>query len=240
MTRMLLAGIATALAATPHSAVAQAPWIHFTLTLREVHAGTTTPVANPNGVIEPGEGILFELASLRFEPEVGTIVQTPGGPGPVVGLWGLSALLWGAGGAEGTWSNIYRAPAWSALGQPPHVGPGGSSLGPISLGQMPFPSANPQNPIEGAFRAVWTPESYVPRTMYWIFENGTPNSWGEILVQIGTDPTTGLPQYRTLLVPQSSYTGNRLNEVQIVPAPGAGSVLALLALGGLSRRRYRR
>jgi uncharacterized protein (TIGR03382 family) len=234
---LIRAAIVTTVAGTLPSVLAQTPWLHFSLTLTEVEAGTATPVANPNGLIEPGEGVLFELASLRFEPEVGTIVQTSGGSGPVAGLFGFGAMLWGAGGAEGAWSNIYRAPAWSALGHPPYVGTGGASLGPITLGQIPFPSANPQNPIQGAFRAVWTPASYVPRTMYWIFENAAHGNFADILVQVGTDPTTGLPVYSGFSIPQASSSGNRLNEVHIVPGPSTAALIALAAAGVVHRRR---
>src|SRR5690606_31271834 len=122
----------------------------------------------------------FELESLRFEPDVhlveaiagirrlrngnamvGTVVHTPLGSGPVLGLAALRARLTSSGGGAGTWSNIYVDPEWYG-GQMPFPQLGGADLAAIFLAQYPPPlgTIRPTNPIEDSMQAVWTPSSY--------------------------------------------------------------------------------
>lgn len=160
----------------------------------EVFAGTTVPVSSPNGILEPGESLMFTL-SISFDPPVGTIVQSPLVPppgfGPIAGFGSLSPVLMGSGGAEGTWSNVFRPPEWILGGS--GSGPSGSYYL-LRVGQLGLPGTivNLSNPNPGIWRAVWTPGSYHERIVTW------ESQWmhdGALFVQYGTDPGTGMPLY---------------------------------------------
>jgi hypothetical protein len=218
------------------AAFAQNPAFDFVLSATEVYAGTMTPVASPNGLLEPGEGIFFRLESVLFSPSVGTIVHTPLGSGPVVGLATLSAMLSSSGGGTGTWTSVYVDPQWRTGAQPPFPQQGGVVLGPIHFLRLapPFGTISPTNPIEGAMHAVWTPADYTPRTVEWYL---VPyfSPWGSLHVHYGDDPTTGLPLYTTIQITTGPIGAQ--HSIHIVPSPAVGAVLSLSAIGLIRRRR---
>jgi hypothetical protein len=189
---------------------------HFTTT--EVYAGTTTPVANPNGLIEPGEGVLFQL-TVSFAPPVGTALPAFPAPGTVAGLHEfVFHLVPRSGSGEGTWSHFAAAAGW--IGQ---QGQGPSGALSAALRQFPLPGqfADPQNPVINGLSQVWTPASYEPRVVDWEVQAGSYLGWGGVLVQVGTHPQGG-PIYNAA---SASFAPIRSFPVSIIPAPGAAVVL---------------
>jgi hypothetical protein len=214
------------------SADAQQATFQHPFTTIEVLAGTTTPVANPNGLIEPGEGVLFEL-NLGFTPPVGTIVPWGTGTAEIAGLGDFQFTFRPTvGTAEGFWSHLQIAAGWS--GEPGQVG----NLGVWHVMIWQFPQgaslANPQNPIPAAWRGVWTPGSYEPRIMEWRPQLSGVAGWGEILARTGTDPQ-GHPIYARVT---ATVATNPAYTVSIVPSPGMAGLL--LAAPAVMLRRPRR
>jgi hypothetical protein len=204
---------------------------HFTTT--EVYAGTTTPVANPNGLIEPGEGVLFQL-TVNFAPPVGSVL--PGFPPPatVAGLGGFYFhFVPRDGSGDGMWSHFALAPGWLGANGGPI---GGGVLNSAWLEQVPMlgQPADPRNPLVNGWSQVWTPASYEPRTVNWEAQPGSFIGWGFVLVQVGTDPQGG-PIYNAA---NASFAPIRSFPVSIVPAPGAAVVL-VVGMMLMPRRRSR-
>jgi hypothetical protein len=221
--------------------LAQAPSAQYIVTMTEVYAGTTTPVANPNGMIEPGESALFRM-TISFAPGVGGTVQTPHGPGTVEGFNGFVARWWSltAGGA-GEWSHLALAPGWGPYSGELFPGMNGSMLHLIGPLQLPSPTIplNPANPIDDIWQGVWTPHSYVPRTQEWILTpdgGGVGNVFGRLWAQYGTDPVTGDPLLWSVEIPRANVV-SPIVPVQIIPAPGSGLALAIAGLAAARRRR---
>jgi hypothetical protein len=226
-----LAGVASLLACV--SALhAQDPIVMQTWSFTEVYAGTNMPVANPNGIIEPGEAARIEM-SVSFTPSVGTILPL----GTVAGLSFLACDLAGLNMAEGTWSHIMRADGW-VFGHPGSPNPAGTAVHNIFAGQFVWPPgsiANPQNPIDMIWWGVWTPDTFTARTT--IFESmGTsplPTAGSSsLIIQTGT-LTGGGPEYSTL--PANLIFGSV--HIPIIPAPGSVFILGIGAAAALRRRR---
>jgi hypothetical protein len=202
----------------------------------QVHAGTNTPVANQNGLLEPGEGLRMEL-TISFTPEVGTLVNwgsyPPPGSGTVAGLATVFFELENNGDASGQWSHRSIAPGWiGSTGIPQPSG----ALSHLQIGQVANSAApaNPANPIENVWQGVWTPDSYTPRTVTWRREPPPAAlfPYGSLFYQYGIDPNNNGPLYRSLPVWTPAYS----LPVTIIPAPGA----AITTLAGallLARRR---
>jgi hypothetical protein len=210
--------------------------VHHHWNLVEVHAGTNSPVPSPNGVVEPGEGLRFEL-SISFDPPVGSLVNWSGPPEPGSGtIAALSAIAFSlepsAAPAQGAWTHLSQIAGW--LGTPGVSTPHGAVSG-IFIGQLASGALNQGNPIENIWAGVWTPASYEPRIVEWYrFQTGPlPNVHGAILAQYGTDPTTGQPLYTAL----HAFTPFYFLPVAIVPSPASGSLVALVFAGALLRRR---
>jgi hypothetical protein len=224
--RTVLVGL-MAVVLTCGQAVAQAAaqaWLELQWT--EVYAGTNTPVANPNGILEPGEGALIRL-SISFTP-VGTQVQynwPGGGVAPVAGFRGGLFYLQGTGGTHGSWSHHQFAP-----GFPSYAGdPSNGNLSLILI-SAPFPPAgslpDPSNPIHNIWERVWTPASYDARAIQFEMRGSTQM---EVFVIAGIDPSTGDP---IIGVGGGPVTSSVIG-ISIVPTPasvlGPGLLLGLVA-----------
>lgn len=93
-----------AIAAMPvFAGVIHAQTVFHTLEWVEVHAGTATPVANPNGVLEPGEAALLRVA-VEFDP-IGTVITLPTISGTVAGLSRSIFAIMPQEISPGTWSH---------------------------------------------------------------------------------------------------------------------------------------
>lgn len=212
--------------------------IHHHWNLVEVYAGTNTPVAKPNGLLEPGEALRMEL-TVSITPEVGSVVNwSPSPPEPghgtVAGLAAMHFDLLSIGDTWGTWSHMSRAPGWGGSNGTPESNGWVRVIHAFQLASSSAP-ANPANPIEKIWQGVWVPHSYQPRVVEWYRDfMGFPPAHGGLYVQYGIDPVNGGPLYTTF----RSWTPAYTVQVTIIPAPGAGAVI----VGGLAvlgrRRRH--
>jgi hypothetical protein len=203
----------------------------------EVHAGTNTPVAAPNGLLEPGEAMRMEL-TVSFTPVVGTPVNWSGSPPPgsgtIAGLHTIFFDLLSNGDTTGAWSHRTPPPGWiGSNGQPQPDG----TLTNIQIGQIPILTTPiiSSNPVERIWEGVWTPSSYEPRTIHWRRElpiTSHPH-FGTFFCQYGTDPTTGAALYATVY----GHTPAYLLPITIIPAPGGALTIAI---GGVVLARRRR
>jgi hypothetical protein len=233
-TRAILA--LTAVAGLASAASAQET-VTYTLSFVEVQAGTNTPVANPNGVVEPGEGARVQV-SVNITPGIGsnaTYTPPPApGTGTIAGLGSIFFDLTQSNAQGGTWNNIGRATGWN-LGSG-GTGNAGGGLDAAQAGQFVLPGsvANSTNPVANIWRGVWTPSTYANRTV--TFTSVAAAAGGanhsSILIQYGVDPD-GNPQY------VGKFVGGVFGNVNIPVVPSPSS-LALLGLGGLVAGRRRR
>jgi hypothetical protein len=211
----------------------QSPVVTLTWSFTEVYAGTNTPVANPNGIIEPGEAARIEL-NVSYIPVAGTAFQATGGPATISGFGSVMTDLLGSNMAQGTWSSIQARPGW-LLGPPGWPSPDGSAVSYITAGQFAgagTPAPDPLNPIPALWSAVWMPAVYSARTT--IFASAAPVP----------PPTSG---FISTLFYQIDGTSHYLQinahtihgsvQIPIVPAPGAGVVLGVAAAAVWRRRR---
>jgi hypothetical protein len=203
----------------------------------EVIAGTNTPVANPNGALEPGEGARLVL-SLAYSPPAGTLVNYSPPPGTGVGaVAGLASAAYDlvaiTPGWEGTWSHVGRRSGWG-IGSPGSPGWNGNGIEQLQAGQFPLPGtvASAENPVALIWSAVWTPAEYTARSMVFQSRNAIHGGSG-LYIHYDDDPLSGHPMYvyaRTLATHHGSV------EVPVVPAPGPAA-LVLMAIGTGARRR---
>jgi hypothetical protein len=193
----------------------------------EVEAGTTTPVPNPNGVLESGESAMVFL-DISYSPAAGSPHTSTFGTGTLRGFGSQFFDLYGPAGTGGTWSFLERRPGF-AIG--PAGTPGSLGIFDIVVGQYPLPGQmpDPLNPIDGAFRAVWTPGSYEPRLVEFVQQSSNPSAvWVEYL-----DPVTQQPTLEVIAVPRTFGSV----QIPVVPSPGIGVVAGLAAAFLGSRRR---
>lgn len=230
--------IALALCSVATHAMAQAGDVFLSWSWSEVVAGSNTPVVAPNGIVEPGEGVLLELR-INYSPLFGMPLPIPGYPEATVAGFGgtvfsldgwrqsVPALL-----ARGEFSHQWLHPEWS-LAQGNTVA-GVAQILHVQVGQfafLPGQIPNPENPIDGVWRIVWTPEFYVQDTL--IFSSyATGPLHTSLYVRTGTDPTTGHPTHG--LARLNASHGIAL--IPMVPAPGAFAVLCV-AVSMLTKRR---
>jgi hypothetical protein len=221
---------------TSSMALAQ-PWrINRTLEWSEVLAGTTTPVLNPNGILDPGESALLRV-SATFSPPVGSLVV---GVGPVgeATVKGLAQTVFSLGPVEweeeqGTWEHLTAAPSFT-----PHLlNPGSTGFihgGVLQESQGGAWMPDPINPIPDLFQIIWTPFSYEPRHLDMRL-GAVISPRTQLWAQYGVDPTTGHP----LLTRFSISNNSTVIQIPIaIPAPNA-ALFAFLSLGtaGAFRRR---
>lgn len=151
----------------------------------EVNAGTTVPVASPNSILNPGEGARIALrltAVINGVSAVGQTMNYPAPPPPGVGtVRGVGAMVYnlrgdgGAATASGTWGPRSISSSLSTGAHTGIVMLSGAMIDSLGGGQFVAPggTAIATNPINNAFRGVWTPSSYAYRTVNFKAEPGT-------------------------------------------------------------------
>lgn len=236
-------------AGLPAAAIAQ-ELIRVSYSWLEVVGATTVPVLNPNSIVEPGEGARMSLNIQALINGTNAVGQTtsytpppPPGSGTVRGIASYIYNLRGDGGgstAAGTWGARSVAFGGTFAG---NILLGGAVIDSFGGGQFVAPggTANSTNPINNAFRGVWQPMSYSPRTVTFIAEPGTAAPTGQqngVLVAYSierpnpNDPTTWYDNLLTKFI--GSDFGVGLN-IPIAPAPSSLTPITMLAL--LVRRR---
>jgi hypothetical protein len=228
--------------------------ITVTYSWSEVLAGTATPVPSPNSVLEPGEGAYIRLnlfANINGVDAIGrTTTYTPPPPPGIGTIRGIAGIIYNLTGnhnaisAYGSWSNRAVAPILSAgvfLGNITNGGATVDSFGGaqyVPAGQ----TANSTNPIPDAFKGVWNPVNYQPRTVNFKAEPapmGAAGQYNGLILQYGSafidpaDPATEYALYYTKFVTGDFGAGVT---IPIVPAPGALPFIAVCGLGLRSRR----
>jgi len=247
MTRRATLLLAT-LAGFP-AAVSAQELVRVTYSWLEVQGNTVTPVTAPNSVVDPGEGARISIHIQALINGTNAVGQTttyipppPPGFGTVRGIASMVYNLRGDSGlptAAGTWGprsvsgffsvgafggqSLLNGALFDSFGGGQFVAPGGS--------------ANSTNPISNAFRGVWTPLSYSPRTVGFVAEGGTaapPGQHNGILVCYGydlvdpSDPTSEI--YDRLM---TKYIGSDFGAGVSIPIAPAPASIALLGLGAL-------
>jgi hypothetical protein len=222
----------------------------------EVVAGTLTPVASPNSVLEPGEGARIGLNIFATRNGVDAIGQTttyPTPPPPGVGtVRGVGSFIYnlngdnGSSSCVGTWSNRAISPLLSVGAFGGTILNGGATLDSLGGGVFlaPGQTANGTNPIVDAFRGVWTPNSYTSRTVIFRASGsaGPSGQWNSIVVQYGsglvdpTDPTTEYALYVTKYL-ATDFTGGVVIPISPVPGPGVACVIGVGAAWLIRRKR---
>lgn len=229
--------------------------IQVSYTWSEVIAGTLTPVALPNSVLEPGEGARIGInvfATINGTNAVGQTTTYTAPPPPGFGtVRGVAVIMYnlygdlGASTAAGSWNDRAISPYLPAGNFPGAIYTNGAVVDSFSGGQFVLPpqSCNATNPILDAFRGVWNPASYQACTVNFKAANGTAANFGQyagVMVQYGTgytdpaDPTTAYPLYITKYLPNNYGAG--IN-IPIIPASGTGLLLGGVAVNALRRRR---
>jgi hypothetical protein len=229
--------------------------IRVSYTWLEVQGLTTTPVTNPNSVLDPGEGARISISLQALINGTSAIGQTtnynpppPPGAGTVRGIASMVYNMSGDNGAStaaGSWgprsiSSLLTTGAFTG-----NITNGGATVDSFGGAQFIAPggTANSANPIANAFRGVWQPSSYAARTVNFKGQAGSAVPAGQqngLLVAYGifegdpTDPTTWYDQLVTKYVATDFQNG--IN-IPIAPAP---SSVALLGLGALVAGRRRR
>lgn len=227
--------------------------IQVSYTWSEVIGGTLTPVASPNSVLEPGEGARIGINLFAMKNGIDAIGQTttyiaPPGPGTgtIRGIASLFCTVIGDSGqatAAGSWNDRAFSPALpdgNFAGTVQQNGAMVYSLGgfqSVPTGQ----TGNASNPIQEAFRGVWTPSGYSPRVVFFRAVSATQFDQDcSVLIQYGSgfvdpmDPTTEYPLYFSKFV--HTDFGGWIN-IPIAPGPGCGVVLAGAAALHARRRR---
>jgi hypothetical protein len=226
--------------------------IRVTHSWSEVVAGTLTPVSSPNSVIEPGEGarIAIKLEALvNGANAIGQTVSYTPPPAPGFGtIRGIASFVYnlqGTGGdATGAWSNRAISPILSAGAFTGTILNGGAHIDTLGGGQFVAPgqTANSTNPIADAWIGVWSPTSYLQRTVNFRAEPylHPPGQYNGVLVHYGSafvdpsDPTTEYALYLTKYILGSFDPGAN---IPIVPAPTSGPLLVLAGAAALRHRR---
>jgi hypothetical protein len=188
------------------------------LSFTEVDAATRLPVANPNGIIEPGEAARVSL-SISFDPPVGSIVyawHNPTEPQTVVAFCYSKAEVIASSGA---WSHPQLAPGWNFTGMPTAA----NGRYAILDAAQNHVNANTSNYIMDIWHAIWTPTIYTNgMTLIYTWPRGiSPLNSSAIWLrdpQWNHSPASVNTQIAEILIPTSA-----------VPAPGTGVVV----LGGL-------
>ncbi len=222
--------------------------IRVTYSWLEVQGLTTIPVSAPNSIVDPGEAARISLhieALINGTNAVGqTTTYTPPPPPGFGTVRGLASLIYslrgdeGAPTAAGTWGPR-SVRIWNGIG----TGFTGNSLFSGALldsfggGQFvpPGGTTNPLNPVTNAFRGVWQPASYAPRTVTFKAEPGAASPPGQqngIILAYSieqpnpNDPTTWYDNLYTKYIGSDFGSGV---SIPIAPAPSTALILALAA-----------
>jgi hypothetical protein len=219
----------------PSGLLAQPLTMYHHLSFTEVDAVTGLPIANPNGILEPGEGARIAL-SISFDPSVGTVLVDP----PNLAGFRIHAAhrtqidLLSSGETSGAWMHLAVSPGWDAwMGDPPHGFP--TSNGRIVehiLPQQHAIGADTRNPVPEVWSGIWIPHSYSSREIRF---NTVPRG------------INGVVTASTLWLENPAAPGEFLNYfarteisqmfLPIIPAPSGGTTLALAGILALRRRR---
>lgn len=210
--------------------------VTFSWTWGEVVVGTTNPVANPNGLIEPGEAAELRLR-VSFTPAVGEPINYNPPPGPGSGVvGGFASALFGmemTGGFNGHFTHGRRAPGLT-IGS--HGTLDGNFLWAIQVGQIAFPETplvNTSNPIDDCWRIVWTPGTYDVRTVTFI-PGYTIHTHAHLYLRYGGTPEAPLWTSKQV----SMDYGNSLH-IPVVPSPSVIATFSAALLTSARRRRPR-
>ncbi len=245
------ATLALAVVAGLPAAVAAQEVVSVTYSWLEVVAGTTTPIAAgvANSVVDPGEGARIRLGVTALINGTNAVGQTIAYTNPTNGtgtVRGLGAVVYDLVGdnngatANGNWTSLLGAGAPFTNGQTGGTAqPGGSTVQGMGGSQFigPGGSVNNANNNQQVFRGVWTPGSYVNRTVNFLAKASAlvPAGQGNsVLLAYGLASdfnAQGDPYTFDQLVGKYIAVGggNGLN-IPVAPAP---SSLALLGLGAL-------
>jgi len=226
-------------------------------TFEEVNAGTVTPVAVPNGVIDPGEAARIRMGITALVNGSNAVGQNttytdpaPGGTGTIKGIGSFVYDLVGdnnAATANGTWGGFIGgfvgptgngAPFSAGTVSPGIPQPGGNTI--LGLGGSQFiasgagVTANGTNNNVQIFRGVWAPASYANRTVNFAARASTLVPAGEqnsvlVAYALGTDQNTG-DEFDIYV---GKYIGSTFGNGVNIPVAPAPSSLALLGLGAL-------
>lgn len=210
--------------------------VNYSLDWYEVVANTSTPVASPNGVLEPGEGARLAV-TVTISPGVGSVatyVPPPWpGSGTIAGLGSIHFDLFGTNALGGTWSAIRRDPggvSW-ALGGQGQGQPNGDLLA-AQAGQFLAQGAvaNSTNPVAHIWTGTWTPATYALRTASFLClpNGGETGNHSAFLIKYGEGPLSE-PLYIARFVGGDSDSSGA---IPIVPAPGALALLAVVVFVG--------
>jgi hypothetical protein len=201
----------------------------------EVNALTNAPVANPNGILEPGEAARL-IVSVSFTPPVGSVVQDPITlPGGAT-VRGFHSTIFGINP-----TNIEEAGSWYGFSSPaPFTNHYTTQHYPFIFGSVVQESQggawvpDPLNPIAGIWEAVWRPDSYEQREVEIRLES-LAHTQSTIWGQTGVDPQTGHPTWTTIPL-QRRVAGASVN-IPIIPAPGTLAIAAACIVVLRRRRR---
>lgn len=188
-----------------------------TYSWREVVVGTTTPVAAPNSILDPGEGAYIRLnvtAEVNGSNAIGQTITYSNGPTPgfgtVGGFGGIVYSIAGTGAdAAGLWNSRAMNSVLSVASDIGHIGSRGARVN--NFGGAQFPAfgavANPTNPINSVWRGVWNPSDYSTRVVHFQAEAGNAVPIGQqnaMDIHYRTDfidpldPSTAYPVYWTV------------------------------------------
>lgn len=217
--------------------------LNYALTWQEADPTSGLPIADPNGLLEPGEAALIRLTIGLTHPVLTPVTWDPAivggtGSGIIRGILEFSLNLVGTGGARGNWDHLHVDPIMDLFTGSGTSSSGGAVLANIGGGQLPTSqSVNPTNPWLNVWTGVWSPESFLSRTV--TFQSTLPT---DLTIPLFTAWPTGAVvrdavQTSTVLVGALDSHYNSL-QIPIVPAPGAAG--ALLIAGGLCTRGRRR
>ncbi len=142
--------------------------VTYTLTWSEVNAGTATPVASPNSVLDPGEGARIHV-SVEIAPGIGAPATYTAPPAPGIGtIAGLGSIFFDlvqTNAQGGTWSVLARPSPWTLGGAGTGNADGSLSAAQAAQFVVPNNAATSTNPVANIWRGTWTPASYTPRTV---------------------------------------------------------------------------
>jgi hypothetical protein len=208
--------------------------VHVSLSFAEADA-SGNPVANPNGVLEPGERALVQMSALITPPVDSPIHYTFNGSTGLGTLRGLGLGFYdvlGTGGVRGGYVLGPVDPTWDITG-----GLGWGMLSSdgqirnVEFGQ--FEAGQPNNianPILNVWRFVWAPDDYSARVATFTTAPGLSSAGVESQVVVRTGGTAR--HFMNCLTDYGSVN------IPVVPGPG---VVAMAVVGvPLAARRRRR
>jgi hypothetical protein len=235
----------------------------------EVQAGTINPATGPlagNSIVDPGEGARIRLGVTALINGVNAVGQTtsyttplPGGIGTVRGIGSaVYDLIGDANGttAHGAWGGgpgtmtgppgPFNSGQFAGLPQP-----GGASVHGMGGAQTitPGQSASGVNNNTQLFRGVWTPSSFIPRSVHFIaratilFPHGEQNA---VLLAYGLGTafeSGGGGEFYNYDLLTSKFLDTDFGQgllIPIAPAPASIALFAAALIPWIRRKRRER